>query len=203
VNSDDADPRSRRWSQLHHGIDPAGVPVLPAWLALLWRLAQPLARWGVAPTAVTVTGVLLALGAGVAAGPMPLLGALLVLAAVVCDGLDGAIAVVAERATPAGARADAVADRIADIAFAVVLWRCGAPWPFALAAGALAVAVDTTRRIRRVPARITVAERPSWAVCAVLACVSAAVSDAGWPQLTCAAVWVVLGVVGLAQIAAT
>lgn len=202
MSSGGADEWARRWSQLHHGIDPAAVPVLPAWLSLVWRLARLPARWGVPPTAVTVTGAVLALGAAAAAGPLPLPTAVLVLAAGICDGMDGAVAVVAGRATRAGARADAVADRIADIAFAVVLWRCGAMWPLALAAGTLAVAVDAVRRIRRVPARITVAERPSWVVCAVLACVSAAVSDAGWPQVVCAAVWIGLGLIGLAQLAA-
>ncbi|HET6878441.1 MAG TPA: CDP-alcohol phosphatidyltransferase family protein [Jatrophihabitans sp.] len=195
------DERARRWSRLHHGIDPSGVPLLPAWLALMWRLAGPPVRWGIPPTAVTAAGLLLAGGSVAAAGAVPALAACLVVAAAVCDGLDGAVAVVGDRATRVGARADAVADRIADAAFAAVLWRCGAPWPLAVAAGALAVGVDAVRRVRRVPDRITVAERPSWAVCAALACVSAAVSDARWPQLVCAGVWVALAGIGLGQVA--
>lgn len=191
---------AQRWSARHHGIDPAGVPLLAGWLALMWRLAGPLARWRVPATAITALGVLLALDAVVLAPTLPWAAVLAVLAAGVCDGLDGAVAVLVDRTTRYGAAADAIADRISDAAFAAVLWRCGAPWPLALLAGALAWAVDLLRRWRRVPARLTVAERPSWAVCTVLAGVSATLSDARWPVVVCAAVWIVLGVVGVAQV---
>jgi CDP-diacylglycerol--glycerol-3-phosphate 3-phosphatidyltransferase len=114
--------------------------------------------------------------------------------------LDGAVAVTAQRATRFGAAADAIADRVADVAFAAVLWRCGVSWPVALAAAAVAVGIDLLRRLRRVPDRITVGERPTWTVCAVLAAGSSAVTDAQWPVLACAAVWLAAGGVGLAQI---
>lgn len=191
---------AQRWSARHHGIDPAGVPLLSGWLALLWRVARPLAAMRVPPTAITALGVLVALDAVLLARYWPWAAALAVLVAVLCDGLDGAVAVVADRTTRHGATADAVADRIADAAFATVIWRCGAPWPLALLAGALAWAVDLLRRWRHVPARITVAERPSWAVCTVLAGASATVSDARWPVVVCAVVWIVLGVGGVAQV---
>jgi hypothetical protein len=63
--------------------------------------------------------------------------------------------------------------------------------------------VDGLRRWRRVPARITVAERPSWAVCASLACASRAVTRQRWPVRCCVAVWLALGAVGLGQVALT
>jgi phosphatidylglycerophosphate synthase len=189
---------AQRWSALHHGIDPARVPLLSAWLRLMWLLARRL-TW-IAPTALTVLGALLALDALLLAGSRPWWAAGAVLGAVVCDGLDGAVAVLAQRATRSGAVADAVADRISDLAFAAVLWRCGGPWPLAAVCGALAVAVDGVRRLRRVPDRITVAERPTWTVCAVLACGSAAVTAAQWPVLACASVWAAAGVVGLLQL---
>jgi CDP-diacylglycerol--glycerol-3-phosphate 3-phosphatidyltransferase len=123
-----------------------------------------------------------------------------VLAAAICDGLDGAVAVVGNRATRFGAVADAIADRVADAAFAAVLWRCGVPWSLALACGVLAVGVDLFRRVRRVPSRITVGERPTWTICASLACASSAVTSADWPVLVCAGVWLTAGVVAVAQI---
>jgi len=124
-------------------------------------------------------------------------------AAAVCDGLDGAVAVVADRAGAAGARADALADRVVDAAFAGVVWRCGASRSAAVAAAGVALGVDGLRRWRRVPARITVAERPSWAVCAALACASRAVTPKRWPVRCCVAVWLALGAAGLAQVAIT
>jgi hypothetical protein len=74
------------------------------------------------------------------------------------------------------------------------------PGGVAIACAAVALAIDTLRRLRRVPERITVAERPTWTVCTVLACSSAAVTSAQWPVLVCAAVWLAAGAVGLAQL---
>jgi CDP-diacylglycerol--glycerol-3-phosphate 3-phosphatidyltransferase len=186
------------WSALHHGIEPSGVPMLGSWLRLMWWLARPVAR--VPPIAFTVLGVLLALVAALLAGPLPWAALALVLGAVLCDGLDGAVAVLANRATRWGAAADAVADRVSDAAFAAVLWQCGAPWWLALGCGLLALAVDLLRRARRVPSRITVAERPTWTVCTVLACGSAGVTSAEWPVTVCAGVWAAAGVAGLVQL---
>jgi len=190
---------AQRWSALHHGIDPGTVPLLLPWLRLMWRLAGPLRR--VPPTLITVFGGLLALDAVLLAGSLPALAAGAVVAATVCDGLDGAVAVVAGRASSRGALADAVADRVSDAAFSAVLWRCGVPAPLAVVCGALALGVDGLRRLRRVPARITVGERPTWTACAALAAGAAALTSAAWPALVCAGVWCAAGVVAVAQIA--
>lgn len=189
-----------RWSALHHGIDPARVPLLMPWLRLMWLLARPLRA--VPPVVLTVCGVLCAVAAAVLAAPLPWAALGLVLAAVLCDGLDGAVAVLAGRASAAGARLDAVADRISDAAFAAVLWGCGVPWGVALACGAVAIGVDVLRRVRRVPDRITAGERPTWTVCTVLACGAAGVTAAQWPVLVCAAVWLAAATVALAQVLA-
>lgn len=199
MSSPAADDRPGRWSDLHHGIDPSRVPLLLPWLRLMWALARPLR--GVPPTAVTVLGVVLAADAAFLAAHHPAWAALAVVLAALCDGLDGAVAVVAGRATRLGAAADAVADRLTDLAFAAVLWRAGAPLGLAAVCGGLAVAVDLVRRWRRIPDRITVGERPSWTICAALAAISAAVSDATWPVVACAATWCGLGLLALAQAA--
>lgn len=191
---------ARRWSELHHGIDPAGVPLLAPWLRLMWATSRPLARLRVPPTAVTGSGVVLAGSAVGLASAHPAWAAVAVVVAAVCDGLDGAIAVVAGRATRAGAVADAVADRLADAAFAAVLWRCGVPLAWAALAAGLALAVDGLRRWRHVPTRITVGERPTWTICAVLACGAAAVTGTKWPVDLCAGVWIVAGAIAVVQV---
>ncbi|MFN2560136.1 MAG: CDP-alcohol phosphatidyltransferase family protein [Jatrophihabitans sp.] len=173
--------------------------MLAPWLRVMWWLARPLRR--LPPTAITVLGVVFAADAVLLAGSWPALAAVVVIVAVLCDGLDGAVALVADRATGFGARADAVADRVSDVAFAAALWRCGVPLAFAAVCGALALMVDGVRRLRRVPSRVTVGERPTWAICAVLACGSAAVTSAHWPLLVCASVWAAAGVVAVIQVA--
>ena len=141
---------------------------------------------------------------GVARG-RPTVGALgLVLVATLCDALDGAVAILARRASPSGAFADKVADRVADTAFALVIWRCGAPLWLAVVAGALSLAHEALREVRggALRARITVAERPTRVDLHRAGLRRArALVDATWPPTVCAAVWVGLAAIGLAQLA--
>jgi phosphatidylglycerophosphate synthase len=191
-----------RWSGLHHGLDPAGLPFVRGWLRVMWGLAAPLVRLRVPPTAVTVAGAAAALVAVAVAGAAPWVALGLVLVSVVFDGLDGAVAVLADRATAGGRIADAVADRIADCAFAAVIWRCGAPVGLALVAAFASLSLEALRRRvgGRLRSMITVGERPSRTICAVLAGGCAGLSAATWPATVCAAVWIGLAAVGLAQL---
>jgi phosphatidylglycerophosphate synthase len=189
------------WARLHHGVDPGRVPFLRPWLRIAWSCARPL--HAVPPMAVTVLGVVLALDALLLAADQPWVALVLVLMATWCDALDGAIAVVADRASGRGAIADKVADRVADTAFALTIWRCGAPLWLAILAAAISLAHEAIREAlggaRR--SRITVAERPTRVICTVLATGAAGVSTATWPVTVCAAVWAGLGVIGVVQVA--
>ena len=186
------------WSELHHGIDPDRVPLLRWWLRFVWTIARPLKA--IPPLAITVAGAVSAVVAVVVA---PAIALVLVVASVLCDALDGAVALAAGRVSRFGSFADKVADRIADSAFALVVWQCGAPLWLALTAGVSTLVVEGVRVVRggAALARITVAERPTRAICTVLACGSAAVSTAAWPPTVCASVWAALGLIGIAQVA--
>ncbi len=190
------------WSALHHGIDASRVPLLRGWLLLMWRLARPLVRLGVPPLAVTVVGAVLAIDAVLLASSEPWVTFGLVLASALCDGLDGAVALLSRQASARGSFADKLADRVADSCFALVLWRCGAPLWLAAVAGSLSLLHELIRAARRglMLARLTVAERPTRVICTLLAAASAGVSTAAWPPALCAAVWASLGVVGLGQL---
>ena len=193
-SSDQRDHLIEAWSALHRGLRPS--PLVRRWLTLMWTLARPLAEARVPPAAITAAGVLLAVDAPLLAARLPLVALVLVLAAALCDGLDGAVALLQARTTRAGAVADTIADRIADTAFALVIWQAGAPLWLALVAAALSVGLELARR----PPLITVAERPTRVICTALACVSAAISDAAWPPTVCAAVWVAATLVAFVQI---
>ncbi|MBM9468893.1 CDP-alcohol phosphatidyltransferase family protein [Nakamurella leprariae] len=197
---DPAGDLGQRWSSLHHGIDPTAVPLVRRWLGLMWAGGRVLSRAGIPPTAVTAAGVALAGGAVALARDRPGPAAVAVIGAALCDGLDGATAVVGDRATRSGALADAVADRLCDGAFAAVLWRRGAPSRAAATAAGLAWGVDTLRRVRHVPDRITVAERPTFAICAAATCAAAATTRARWPAGLSAGVWIAAGIVGIGQV---
>ena len=193
-SADQRDDLIEAWSALHRGLRPS--PLVRRWLTLMWTLAGPLAAARVPPAAITAAGVLLALAAPLFAARLPLVALVLVLAAALCDGLDGAVALLQARTTRAGAVADTIADRIADTAFALVIWQAGAPLWLALVAAALSVGLELARR----RPLITVAERPTRVICTALACVSAAISDAAWPPTVCAAVWVAATLVAFVQI---
>ena len=193
-SSDQRDDLIEAWSALHRGLRPS--PLVRRWLTLMWTLARPLAEARVPPAAITAAGVLLAVDAPLLAARLPLVALVLVLAAALCDGLDGAVALLQARTTRAGAVADTIADRIADTAFALVIWQAGAPLWLALVAAALSVGLELARR----RPLITVAERPTRVICTALACVSAAISEAAWPPTVCAAVWVAATLVAFVQI---
>lgn len=196
---------SPSWSARHHGLDAASVPFLRGWLRGVDALAAPLARLRVPPLALTVTGAVSAVAAAVVVAGLPWAAVALVLLSVACDALDGAVAARTGRVGAGGARADLVADRVADAAFAALVWRCGAPLWLAALAGLLSLAHEAYRQLRggRLRTRLTVDERPTRTVCTVLAAGSAGVSAATWPPTVCAAVWFALAVLGLAQLATT
>jgi phosphatidylglycerophosphate synthase len=193
TESSGSDPAG--WSQLHGGIDPARVPFLRGWLRFVGAVAAPLARAGVDPDALTATGVV---AAGLAVWATPDQAGLAVdcvLLSAVADGLDGAVAVARNRASTRGAAHDHIADRVADTAFALVLWRAGAPGWLALAAAGLSAAVELRRR----QIVLTVAERPTRIVCTVLGLGCVAVGAPGWTVTACAGTWVALASVALVQ----
>lgn len=169
----------------------------------IWALARPLVALGLPPTAISVTGAVLAGAAVGVVRAFPLLAILALVLSVLCDALDGAVALLAERASQAGMIVDAVCDRIADLAFVAVIYRCGAPlWLSALAAASM-LGIEGWRLARAGVARttITVAERPTRFVCAALAVAALDVSPAVWPAVVCASVLLGLGVIGVVQLA--
>ncbi|MEJ5945862.1 CDP-alcohol phosphatidyltransferase family protein [Pseudokineococcus basanitobsidens] len=157
----------RRWASLHGSPPPTGL--VRGWLSLVHLLSRPLARAGVAPTALTAAGLLVplaALPAAAAGGRWVLAVPVLVLLSGVLDSLDGGVAVLTGRTSAWGAVADAVADRVADALALVVLWLLGAPGPLVVAAGALAALAEYSRAragasgVHEVGV-VTVGERPT------------------------------------------
>jgi len=198
------------WSELHGGIRPS--PLVRGWLRLVHGLARsaPVAR--IPPDVLSGMGVAAAAGAlAAAAGRWALLAALLVVLAGVLDGLDGAVALHTGRVRPLGAVVDAMADRLGDLLLVGVLLVLGAPTALCVAAGALVLLHEYLRSRAQAAGMpgvgaVTVAERPVRIVLPALAAVGTAVWPDGtplaqWPWATlCAGLWVVVAVVGLAQL---
>jgi phosphatidylglycerophosphate synthase len=149
----DRDEYFRRWSASHSGIAPNTL--VRGWLSVCYFIAR---RLPVSPMVATIAGLLLACGVpALCVRPWFFPAAALVLLSGLCDGLDGALAVLHDRGSRFGAVVDSLADRFADTAYFLGLWLIGAPgWLAGSAAGAAflqeylrAYAHNRNGRIRR------------------------------------------------------
>lgn len=200
------------WRDLHGGYDPrAASPVVRGWLRLAYTAGRFAARLGATPTAVTVIGLLLSVGASVAAlSPAGAVGAVLaavlVLLSAIADSVDGAVAVIAGRASRLGNVYDSLADRVSEACWLVALWAIGAPAWLVLMCGGLAWLHEYLRARAAVSGLegvgvVTVAERPTRIILVVAGLLLAGVS--AWAATVAAAAWTVLGLVGFGQLLTT
>ena len=196
-----------KWSTLHGGYDPRSSWLVGGWLRLVHRLAAPLARAGVSPYALTFLGVAvaaLALLPSSAGGVWLLLAAALVAFSGVLDSLDGAVAVLRDRATRTGFVVDSAADRCSDAANVAALWLAGADAWVCIVGGGLALLGEYVRARAGAAGMsevgvVTVGERPTRVVVTSAFLLSGAVLGASWPRLG-AWVWVALGALSCVQL---
>ncbi len=200
-----------RWSKLHGGYDPTRSRVVAGWLRIAFVVGRPLARRGVAPDALTGWGLLLGATVPVVAavgGRWPLLAAALVTASGLVDNLDGAVAVLTDRASRFGYVLDSVVDRLVDGCYLVALWRLGAPAGWCVAAGAGLGLLEYTRARATAAGMddigvVTVGERPTRIVLTAMTLLSGGLY-LGWQRrlaATGAVALLAVSVVGLAQLA--
>jgi len=203
------------WSRLHGDFDPlAASPPVRGWVRLAWRGGALLARRGVGPGAVTTGGLVLcaAVPAVVPLGPGGLLlGGVFVLLAAYADGLDGAVAVISQRASRIGFVYDSVADRLGELAWLVAFRLAGAPGWLVVAAGAASWLHEYVRArsaasgMREIGA-VTVGERPTRVSVTASALIVAGVAGLvrpGWAPVVVtigAAAWLALAMAGLGQL---
>lgn len=119
-----------KWSLEHGGVSTVGV--VGGWLRVSHRIARVLSSVRISPNSVTYLGV--ALAAGTAFYSPRWWIVFLLLFSLLCDGVDGSIAIVQNKVTAFGATLDSVADRISEALWAVAFYRLGAPltWVVAL-----------------------------------------------------------------------
>lgn len=196
-----------RWAALHGGYDPRGNALVRGWLLFAYAVARPLASARVPPDLVTLGGLLVS-GAAVAlasgSGWWLLGAALMVVLAGLLDNVDGAVAVLRDRATRWGSVLDSVTDRIGDLLFLTALFVAGAPWQVCVVGGVLMFLQEYTRASAAAAGMtevgvVTLWERPTRVIVTATFLASAALLGDPWPELG-AWVWVVLGVIGLTQL---
>ena len=206
----DPDAYLRLWSQTHGGYDPHTARSARTWLGIVYRCTVPLARRRIAPSAVTVAGLLIAaalLGPAALGGRWLLLAGVLVVGNGLLDGMDGALALLTGRATRWGYVVDSAADRISDALIVVALWLAGGAAGVCIGAGAVSALQEYVRAragnagFREIGVA-TVAERPTRIIVGALGLFAAGVlpSRAGSIATVAAAALVGLGAVGCGQL---
>ena len=206
----DRDGYFTAWAGLHGGYDPRGSWMVRTWLGWSYALARPLAAARVPPDVVTGLGLLVSLGAVAAAwasGRWALLAAAVVVVSGLVDNLDGAVAVLTERASRWGFVLDSVVDRLSDACYVVALWLLGAAVWLCVVGGALMGLQEYTRARAAAAGMedvgvVTVWERPTRVITTAMFCLGAGLhvdAAAGWATAGAAA-WVGLGVLGLLQL---
>lgn len=198
------------WSNLHGGLAPRGLVAF--WLGIQYVCARPLAAWAVSPSALSLSGMVPAGGIvliGVLAGAQPTAAAdwgwlicLLVLASALLDGLDGAVAILRERVTAAGARLDARVDRAVEAGWVVGFVLLGAPIALLLPALLLTYALEALRPAggQGVPPALTVWERPTRVLVSAMFPLAATVLGQGGWLAAGGAGWAVLALIGTVQV---
>ncbi|MDP1720143.1 MAG: CDP-alcohol phosphatidyltransferase family protein [Candidatus Nanopelagicaceae bacterium] len=170
------------WSLEHGGTSTAGV--VGGWLRVSHRMAQGLSYARISPNSVTYFGV--ALAAGTAFYSPRWWIVFLLLFSLLCDGVDGSIAIVQNKVTTFGATLDSVADRISEALWAVAFYRLGAPLTWVVALWLIAALQEYARArlgsagIRQIGV-VTPAERPIRALILLIAILAAQLdSTANW-----------------------
>ncbi len=127
------------WSVLHGGYDPrTGNPWLRGWLTMVYTIARPLARRGIAPDVLTISSIWLAGAVLVPAeigGRWAILAGWTLVASGLFDTLDGCVAVLEDRTTRWGYVLDSAVDRVNDVIYLFAIVAVGAPPELALACG--------------------------------------------------------------------
>jgi phosphatidylglycerophosphate synthase len=197
-----------QWSQLHGGYDPRSNAMVRCWLSLTYDVARLPARARVSPDLLTLAAVLASIAAAAVAsagGRWLVVAAGVVVVSGLLDNLDGAVAVLTGRSTQWGYVLDSAADRVSDLAYVAALWLAGAPAQVCVAGGALMFLQEYVRARAGSAGMVevgvvTVWERPTRViVTAVFLLCAGGFRDDVWAGFG-AALWVVLGVLGLGQL---
>ena len=110
------------WGRLHGDAEISGI--IKGWLNISYLIVKPLAKVRITPNVLTILGllfgVLLYVNAETFWSP-----ALLVLS-LICDGIDGSLAIVTNKSTKWGAILDATVDRLTEIFWVLALYKVGA-----------------------------------------------------------------------------
>jgi phosphatidylglycerophosphate synthase len=110
------------WSGLHGNAKISGI--VKAWLSISYLIVKPISKVRITPNILTILGLFFGLLLFLNANTFWALG-LLVLS-LICDGIDGSLAIITKKSTKWGAILDSVVDRLTEIFWVLALYKIGA-----------------------------------------------------------------------------
>ena len=156
---------NRRWSDLHGGVEVQGA--ISLWLKISYWIARGLAFFRLTPNAITTIGLFASIAIYFTSYTSQLIA--LVVFSLICDGVDGSLAIYRGRVSRLGELYDSLADRISEafwllgasfvgvpVRWAVAIWVLGATQEYARARLAslgyteIGVVTPTERPIRAI-----------------------------------------------------
>jgi phosphatidylglycerophosphate synthase len=110
------------WSDLHGNAKISGI--VKAWLSISYLIVKPISRVRITPNILTMFGlffgVILFLNAKTS------WASVLLVLSLICDGIDGSLAILTKKSTKWGAILDSVVDRLTEIFWVLALYKIGA-----------------------------------------------------------------------------
>jgi archaetidylinositol phosphate synthase len=149
------------WSKLHLDAEIKGI--VKGWLSISYVIARVLSALRITPNVLTLLGVLTAMAA--LFYPFSVVALIFLVLSLICDGVDGSVAIVSGKVSRFGATLDAIADRITEGLWFFALYQWGIAPEFCLALFSLALTREYARaRMASLGFHeigvITIAERP-------------------------------------------
>ena len=109
------------WSKLHGDAKVSGI--VKGWLSISFSVSKALAKMRVTPNALTILGlvfgILLYMNSNAIWAP------LILVISLICDGVDGSLAIITRQSSKWGALLDSVVDRLTEVFWVLALYSLG------------------------------------------------------------------------------
>lgn len=109
------------WSKLHGDAKVSGI--VKGWLSISFPVSKALAKMRVTPNALTILG--LVFGILLYMTSSAIWAPLILVISLICDGVDGSLAIITRQSSKWGALLDSVVDRLTEVFWVLALYSLG------------------------------------------------------------------------------
>jgi len=109
------------WSKLHGDAKVSGI--VKGWLSISFPVSKALAKIRVTPNALTILG--LVFGILLYMNSSAIWAPLILVISLICDGVDGSLAIITRQSSKWGALLDSVVDRLTEVFWVLAIYSVG------------------------------------------------------------------------------